>query len=82
VAGQIAIDGKALRGTRSGQESHIHAVSAWACEAGITLAQTFVGDKSNEIAAIPELLEMLNVKGAVVTLDAMGTRRAIASQIV
>lgn len=82
VAGQIAIDGKALRGSRSGGESHIHAVSAWACEAGITLAQTFVGDKSNEIKAIPELLEMLNVKGAVLTLDAMGTQRSIANQIV
>jgi len=82
VADQIAIDGKALRGSRSGPDSHIHAVSAWACEAGVTLAQTFVGDKSNEITAIPELLEMLNVQGAVVTIDAMGTQRAIAEQIV
>lgn len=80
--GQIAIDGKALRGSRSGQTSHLHAVSAWACEAGITLAQTFVSEKSNEITAIPELLEMLNLKGAVVTIDAMGTQRAIAGKIV
>jgi predicted transposase YbfD/YdcC len=80
--GQIAIDGKALRGSRSGQSSHLHAVSAWACEAGITLAQAFVGEKTNEITAIPELLEMLNLKGAVVTIDAMGTQRAIASKIV
>lgn len=80
--GQIAIDGKALRGSRSGETSHLHAVSAWACEAGITLAQTFVGEKTNEISAIPELLEMLNLKGAVVTIDAMGTQRAIAGKIV
>jgi len=48
------------------QSTHLHAVSAWACEAGITLAQAFVGEKTNEITAIPELLEMLNLKGAVV----------------
>lgn len=80
--GQIAIDGKAIRGSRSGDTTHLHAVSAWACEAGITLAQAFVGEKTNEITAIPELLEMLNLKGAVVTIDAMGTQRAIASKIV
>ena len=80
--GQIAIDGKALRGSRSGETTHLHAVSAWACEAGITLAQAFVGEKSNEITAIPELLEMLNLKGAVVPIDAMGTQRAIAGKIV
>lgn len=82
AGGQIAIDGKALRGSRSGETTHLHAVSAWACEAGITLAQTFVSEKSNEITAIPELLEMLNLQGAVVTIDAMGTQRAIADQIV
>ena len=80
--GQIAIDGKALRGSRSGETTHLHAVSAWACEAGITLAQTFVGEKTNEITAIPKLLEMLNLKGAIVTIDAMGTQRAIADKIV
>lgn len=82
AAGQIAIDGKALRGSRSGELSHVHAVSAWACDAGITLAQAFVGDKSNEITAIPELLAMLNLKGCVVTIDAMGTQRSIAADIV
>ena len=82
TAGQIAIDGKALRGSRSGELTHVHVVSAWACEAGITLAQGFVDDKSNEITAIPKLLAMLNLKGMVVTLDAMGTQRAIAEQIV
>jgi predicted transposase YbfD/YdcC len=79
---QIAIDGKALRGSRTKTESHIHAVSAWACESGITLAQTFVEEKSNEITAIPKLLKMLNLEGAIVTIDAMGTQREIAAQIV
>ncbi len=79
---QIAIDGKALRGSRSGESSHIHAVSAWACANGITLAQAFVSEKSNEITAIPDLLKMLNIEGAVVTIDAMGTQREIAGQIV
>ena len=79
---QIAIDGKALRGSRSGETTHLHAVSAWACESGITLAQAFVGEKTNEITAIPELLEMLNLKGAIVTIDAMGTQRPIAEKIV
>ncbi len=82
VAGQIAVDGKALRGSRSGECSHIHAVSAWACDAGITLAQAFVGEKSNEITAIPELLAMLDLKGCVVTIDAMGTQRTIAADII
>ncbi len=57
-------------------------MSAWACEAGITLAQAFVGEKTNKITAIPELLDMLNLKGAVVTIDAMGTQRAIAEKII
>jgi len=78
---QVAIDGKALRGSRSQEDRHIHAVSAWACESGITLAQAFVDEKSNEITAIPELLKMINLKGAVVTIDAMGTQREIAAQI-
>ena len=73
--GQIAIDGKALRGSRSGETSHLHAVSAWACEAGITLAQTFVSEKSNEITAIPELLEMLPSIGRTTTKPATATPR-------
>ena len=81
TADQIAIDGKALRGSRNKEDRHIHAVSAWACDRGITLAQCFVGEKSNEITAIPELLEMLNLDGAVVTIDAMGTQRDIAEKI-
>jgi predicted transposase YbfD/YdcC len=79
---QIAIDGKALRGSRTKDHRHIHAVSAWACDHGLTLAQAFVDEKSNEITAIPELLKMLNLEGAVVSIDAMGTQREIAAQIV
>ena len=79
---QIAIDGKALRGSKSSQHHHIHAVSAWACESGITLSQTFVSDKSNEITAIPELLDLLNIEGSVVSIDAMGTQSEIAEQII
>lgn len=78
---QIAIDGKALRGSRTKDHRHIHAVSAWACDKGLTLAQAFVDEKSNEITAVPELLKMLNLEGAVVSLDAMGTQRDNASQI-
>lgn len=81
MQGGHAINGKALRGSRSGQSTHLHAVSTWVCEAEITLAQAFVGEKTNEITAIPELLEMLNLKGAVVTIDTMGTQRAIAHKI-
>jgi predicted transposase YbfD/YdcC len=79
---QIAIDGKALRGTRSSEHRHIHAVSAWACESGITLSQTFVSDKSNEITAIPALLDLLNIEDCVVSIDAMGTQSEIAERII
>lgn len=80
----ISIDGKTLRHSydkRSGQPA-IHMVSAWANEAGITLGQLKVDDKSNEITAIPELLDMLALEDNVVTIDAMGTQRAIARKIV
>lgn len=79
---QIAIDGKALRGSRTKEERHLHAVSAWACESGITLAQAFADEKSNEITAIPKLLKLLNLKDVVVTIDAMGTQREIVDDLV
>jgi len=53
IADQIAIDGKALRGSRTKDERHIHAVSAWACEKGLTLAQTFVDEKSMRLLQSP-----------------------------
>jgi len=81
-AKHIAVDGKSLRGSSNTQDKHIHAVSAWACDEGVTLAQNFVNEKSNEITAIPELLEILDIQGSVVSIDAMGTQTAIAELIV
>jgi len=78
----IAIDGKALRGSHSTIKKIAHAVSAWAAKDGITLAQQFVDEKSNEITAIPKLLEMLDLEGHIVTIDAMGTQTDIAEQII
>jgi predicted transposase YbfD/YdcC len=80
----IAIDGKTLRHSGGGASSldRLHLVSAWATEANLTLGQVAVQDKSNEITAIPLLLELLDLKGAWVTLDAMGCQKDIARQIV
>jgi predicted transposase YbfD/YdcC len=79
----IAIDGKTIRGScdRGREPGPLHVVSAWACDRGLVLGQHRVGDKSNEISAIPELLEVLDIKGTIVTLDAMGCQRAIATRI-
>ena len=79
---QIAIDSKALRGSSTEEKSNLHAVSAWACGIGLTLGQTFVEEKSNEITVIPLLLEMLTLKNTVVTIDAMGTQKVIAAKII
>jgi predicted transposase YbfD/YdcC len=79
----IAIDGKKVNGSyeRSVGRKALHLVSAWASEHRLVLAQVKVQDKSNEITAVPALLELLDIKGAIVTLDAMGTQKQIASQI-
>jgi len=80
----IAIDGKTLRGsfdTSKGQ-SAIHMVSAFASELRLVLGQEKVDEKSNEIKAIPELLKMLNLTGAIVSIDAMGCQTAIAEKII
>ncbi|WP_445315814.1 ISAs1 family transposase [Microcoleus vaginatus] len=79
----IHIDGKTSRGSydREGQLKALHTVSAWSSEHGLVVAQQKVKDKSNEITAVPQLLTLLNLKGAVVTLDAMGTQTEIARQI-
>jgi len=78
----IAIDGKTLRGSaRSGLRA-LHLVSAWATDAHLTLGQVAVAGKSNEITAIPVLLELLDLKGALVTIDAMGCQKEIAAKIV
>ena len=79
----IAIDGKVAKGSydrESGCQT-LHLVSAWATGHRLVLAQAKVQDKSNEITAIPALLELLNIAGCIVTLDAMGTQKTIAQQI-
>ncbi len=78
----IAIDGKALRGSNELLKGAVHAVSAWAADSGVTLAQEFVAEKSNEITALPKLLAMLDLEGHIVTTDAMGTQTAVAGQII
>ncbi len=78
----IAIDGKTLRGSGQGQLGPLHLVSAWACEHQLSLGQVATSAKSNEITAIPELLQWLDVHGAIVTIDAMGCQKAIADTIV
>jgi predicted transposase YbfD/YdcC len=79
----VAIDGKTLKGSydRHRRQSALHLVSAWASQHRLVLAQTKVQDKSNEITAIPALLELLDLAGCIVTLDAMGTQKTIAAQI-
>jgi predicted transposase YbfD/YdcC len=80
----IAIDGKTLRRSydRGSRKAAIHMVSAWATANHITLGQVVVDAKSNEITAIPKLLDMLELSGALVTIDAMGCQTAIAEKIV
>lgn len=80
----VAVDGKTLRRShdRSNGKSAIHMVNAWAVGHGLVLGQVKTEAKSNEITAIPELLKILDVKGAVVTIDAMGCQKEIAKQIV
>jgi predicted transposase YbfD/YdcC len=80
--GHIAIDGKTMRGSASAKLGPLHVVSAWATQANLTLGQLAVDKKSNEITAIPELLELLDLHGALVTIDAMGCQKEIAKKIV
>lgn len=77
--GVVAIDGKSLRrsfDTTSGKAA-IHMISAWSCEQQLVLGQCKVDDKSNEIKAIPRLLDLLALKSTIVTIDAMGCQRSI-----
>jgi len=80
----VAIDGKALRRSfaKGTGKRAIHMVSAWASENGVVVGQRKVDTKSNEITAIPELLDLLALKGCIVTIDAMGCQRTIAQKIV
>ena len=80
----LAIDGKTLRRShdRAKGLGALHSVTLWASEFGLTLAQVATDEKSNEITAIPELLKIVDIRGAIITIDAMGTQTAIAKQIV
>lgn len=80
----IAIDGKTLRGSydKASSKSAIHMVSAWASANHISLGQVVVNEKSNEITAIPKLLEILEISGSLVTIDALGCQTEIAGKIV
>lgn len=80
----LAVDGKTLRRShdRAKGLGALHAVSIWASELGLSLGQVACAEKSNEITAIPKLLKLVDIKGAIVTIDAMGTQKAIAAQII
>jgi hypothetical protein len=78
----IAIDGKALRGSASAKLGPLHLVSAWATAQHLSLGQVAVDAKSNEITAIPALLDLLDLNGALVTIDAMGCQKAVAQKII
>jgi predicted transposase YbfD/YdcC len=79
----VAVDGKTLRRAfdKGGNQGYVHMVSAWCSQQRLVLGQTKVAEKSNEIMAIPELLELLSIEGAIVTIDAMGCQRQIAEKI-
>ncbi len=76
----ISIGGKAMRGTRHGAFDALHMVSVWSQEQGITLAALESMGKSNEIKTIPKLLDLLDIKEATITTDAMGCQREIAAK--
>ena len=80
----IAIDGKTVRRSyqEKGRKAAIHMVSAFAARQRLVLGQVKVSEKSNEIVAIPRLLDMLSIDGAIVTIDAMGCQRGIAQKII
>ncbi|MEZ5592708.1 MAG: ISAs1 family transposase [Gammaproteobacteria bacterium] len=82
--GLIAVDGKRLRGSydRASDKSAIHLVSAWAVDNALVLGQVKTNEKSNEITAIPQLLNLLALEGCLVTIDAMGCQKPIARQII
>ena len=84
MTGQVAIDGKTLRGShdQTNGKKALHLVSAWASECRLVLGQVATAEKSNEITAIPELLTMLDLSGCLVTIDAMGCQTNIAAQII
>lgn len=78
----VAIDGKTLRGNASQTQKALHIVSVYATDLGISYGQVATDKKSNEITVIPQLLDMILVKGCMISIDAMGTQKAIADKII
>lgn len=80
----LAVDGKTVRRSHDREKGlgALHSVSVWASEFGLSLGQVACAEKSNEITAIPELLRLVDIKGAIITIDAMGTQKAIAAEII
>lgn len=80
----LAVDGKTLRRShdRRNELGALHSVSVWASDYGLSLGQVATDEKSNEITAIPVLLKLVDIRGAIITIDALGTQTAIAAQIV
>ena len=79
----VSLDGKTIRGAKSkGKKSPFHVVSAWAHESNMVLGQLMTDEKSNEITAIPQLIELLELDQTVITIDAMGCQQNIASKII
>ena len=80
----IAIDGKTTRGSKDSfhHQSALHSVHAWSVENGICLGQLECGVKTNEITTIPQIPDLLDIKGSIITIDAMGTQTAIAKKII
>jgi len=80
----FAVDGKTARRShdRANGLGALHSVSVWASDFGLSLGQVACAEKSNEITAIPELLRLVDIKGAIITIDALGTQKAIAEQII
>lgn len=81
VYGVVAIDGKQARRTKDDKKKPLHVVSAFSAEYGLVIGQIACEEKSNEITAIPKLLKMLEIKGCIVTIDAMGTQTEIAKAV-
>ena len=80
----LAVDGKTARRSHDRKKGlgALHSVSVWASEFGLSLGQVACAEKSNEITAIPELLRLVDIKGAIITIDAMGTQKAIAAEVI
>jgi predicted transposase YbfD/YdcC len=80
----LSVDGKAARRSHDRRKGlgPLHSVSVWASEFGLSLGQVACAEKSNEITAIPELLRLVDIKGAIITIDAMGAQKAIAAEVI